>query len=137
MKKLIAALLCTVLLLSAALSACASVPDDEAGAAEDGFKFNPKLESAFAREIYGDKFIETWYNLVDAALAGEDTFACPDQDTYDWVFYQFPDRYFPVLTELLEYSYEPVENGVAHLEKKTDHDRAARSWSLRTARSVR
>lgn len=46
--------------------------------------------------------VETWNNLGDAVLAGENTFACPDQHTHDWVMGQFPDRYFPVLRELIE-----------------------------------
>ena len=58
---------------------------------------------------------ETWYNLVDAVMAGEDTFACPDDHTYDWVMGQFPRRCFPVLTELIDYAYDrsdPVKDGV-------------------------
>ena len=34
--------------------------------------------------------------------AGEDSFACPDAFTYDWVIGQFPEKCFPVLGELIE-----------------------------------
>ena len=86
------------------------------------FAFQPKVSSVYLDEIFGEEMVQTWYNLVDAVLAGEDTFACPDQWTYDWVVYQFPDRCFPVLNELIEPSFEPVEDGVAHIVYKTSRE---------------
>ena len=59
---------------------------------------------------------EAWGHLVDAVMAVEDTFACPDQYTYDWVMGQFPRLCFPVLTELITYSWDrenSVSNGIA------------------------
>ena len=44
-------------------------------------------------------------------MAGEDTFECPDQETYDWMMGQFPEHCFPVLIELIDYS-EDRENSV-------------------------
>ena len=52
-------------------------------------------------EVFGKTMCETWYHLVDAVMAGEDTFSCPDQHTYGWVMGQFPKRCFPVLDELI------------------------------------
>ncbi len=89
---------------------------------EEAFTFNPKLSSQYMMEAFGETKVQAWYALVDAVLAGEDTFACPDQDTYDWVVHQFPDRYFPVFTELIEYSYEPVQDGTAHITYKVSNE---------------
>ncbi len=86
------------------------------------FTFEPKVTSVYMEEIFGEEMIRTWYNLVDAALAGEDTFECPDQWTYDWIMGQFPDRYFPVLKVLITQSAEPVENGVAHIAYTTSRE---------------
>ena len=65
---------------------------------------------------FGKTMCEAWGHLVDAVMAGEDTFACPDQYTYDWVMGQFPRLCFPVLTELITYSWDrenSVSNGIA------------------------
>ena len=80
------------------------------------YSFQPKVCSSYMRELFGETMVETWYNLVDAVMAGEDTFACPDAHTYDWVMGQFPDKCFPVLVELIDYCYDrgnPVTDGVA------------------------
>ena len=88
-----------------------------------GSDFNPKVSSVYLEEVFGEAMVQTWYNLVDAVLAGEDTFACPDQETYDWVMGQFPDRCFPVLTQLIEPVYGgAVENGVARFLYKTTRE---------------
>ena len=89
------------------------------------FVFNPKVSSVYLDEIFGEDIMAAWYNLVDAVLAGEDTFACPDQETYDWVMGQFPDRCFPVLTQLIEPVYGgAVENGTARFIYKTSKEEA-------------
>ena len=62
--------------------------------------------TAYMEEVFGKAMCETWFHLVDAVMAGEDTFACPDQYTYDWVMGQFPIRCFPVLTELIDFAYD-------------------------------
>ena len=72
---------------------------------------------------------ETWFHLVDAVMAGEDTFACPDQHTYDWVMGQFPIRCFPVLTELIDLACDrenSVVNGVAGFTYRVPREEAAR-----------
>ena len=83
---------------------------------QNRFVFQPKVCSAYIEEIFGETMCETWYNLVDAVMAGENTFACPDEETYGWVIGQFPDRCFPVLLDLIEPAYDrnhPVKDGVA------------------------
>lgn len=115
-----------VLVLCAAFCACPPVcgeaaslfpsPAAEAAAGEGSYVFRPKVCSVFMEEVFGKPMCEAWYNLVDAVMAGEDTFACPNQHTYDWVMGQFPRLCFPVLTELITYSYDrenSVKDGVA------------------------
>lgn len=80
------------------------------------FVFRPKVRSHYMEEVFGETMCDTWDNLVDAVMAGENTFACPDKHTYDWVMGQFPNRYFPVLVELIDLAYDrnqPVVDGVA------------------------
>lgn len=84
---------------------------------ESHYIFRPKVSSAYLEEVFGKTMCETWFNLVDAVLAGEDTFACPDQHTYDWVMGQFPERCLPVLTDLIDYAWDrenSVIDGVAN-----------------------
>jgi len=88
-----------------------------------GFSFNPKVSSVFLTEIFGETMMQTWYNLVDAVIEGKDTFPCPDQETYNWVMGQFPDRCFPVFTQLIEPVYGgTVENGTARFLYKTSKE---------------
>ena len=92
------------------------------------YVFQPKVCSSIMTEVFGETMTETWFHLVDAVMAGEDTFACPDAYTYDWVMGQYPDRCFPVLPELIDYTYDranPVKDGVASFEYKVPKEEAA------------
>ena len=97
---------------------------------EERFEFQTKVSSVFLEEIFGKEMVETWYNVVDAALSGEDTFDCPYQKTYDWVMGQFAERCFPVLRELIEieYGYE-VKDGKGHIVYKTSREEFDRKIS--------
>ena len=93
------------------------------------YAFRPKVCSVYMEEVFGKTMCETWYRLVDAVMAGEDTFACPDQHTYDWVMGQFPDRCFPLLRELIDYTYDrehSVIDGIASYTWKIPKETAAR-----------
>ena len=59
--------------------------------------FQPKVASQYLVEVFGEEKVETWFNLVDAVMAGKDTFACPDKETYNWVMGQFPNKCFPAI----------------------------------------
>ena len=98
-------------------------------AGQSGYVFRPRVCSAYMEEVFGKTMCETWFHLVDAVMAGEDTFACPDQYTYDWVMGQFPIRCFPVLTELIDYAYNrehSVVDGVASFTYLVPREEAAR-----------
>ena len=96
---------------------------------QSSYVFQPKVCSAYMEEVFGKAMCETWFHLVDAVMAGEDTFACPDQYTYDWVMGQFPTRCFPVLTELIDFAYDrehSVIDGVASFTYLVPREEAAR-----------
>ncbi|SEG27840.1 Transglutaminase-like superfamily protein [Eubacterium ruminantium] len=92
------------------------------------YSFKPKVCSLYMRDVFGDVMCDTWFNLVDAVMAGDDTFECPDQYTYEWVMGQFPGNCFPVLTELIDYAYDrsnAVIDGVASFTYKVPKEEAA------------
>ena len=91
-------------------------PADLADSPKGHYTFRPKVCSVYWEELFGKEMCETWFNLVDAVMEGRNTFACPDQHTYDWVMGQFPEKCFPVLIELIDYAYDrehSVIDGVA------------------------
>ena len=91
-------------------------PAKASDAPQGHYVFQPKVCSVYMEEIFGKDMCEAWYNLVDAVMAGENTFACKDQHTYDWTMGQFRERCFPILTELVDYAYDrehSVIDGVA------------------------
>ena len=78
----------------------ASETSDEAAPGEK-FVFRPKVCPPFMRALYGETKCEAWFSLVDAILAGKDSFPCPDKHTYLWVTNEFPNACFPVLREIV------------------------------------
>ena len=93
---------------------------------EELFVFNPKVTTEFMYEIYPQEMIDSWFSLVDAVLAGEDTFSCPDDVTYSWMIHQIPDDYFPVFTGIIEphYGDKIVKDGVAGFDYKVSKEEA-------------
>lgn len=92
------------------------------------FAFQPKVCSVFMHEVFGEDMCEAWYNLVDAVMAGENTFACRDQHTYDWVMGQFPRLCFPVFVELIDLAEDrehSVIDGVASFTWRVSPEEAA------------
>ena len=92
------------------------------------YRFQPKVCSSYMTEVFGEAMTETWYSLVDAVMAGETSFACPDEDTYWWVMGQYPDMCFPVLKDLIFYTYDvenPVKDGVAEFTYTVPQEEAA------------
>ena len=112
-----------------ALSAAeASGVSGERSEPEGHYVFQPKVCSSYMAELFGETMVETWYALVDAVMAGEDSFACPDAYTYDWVMGQFRDQCFPLLVELIDYCYDrddPVNDGVATFTYLVPREEAA------------
>ena len=77
--------------------------------------FQPKVASKYLSDVFGETMVETWFNLVDAIMAGKTEFACPDDDTFAWVTGQFPDKCLPPLHGHIWAADpdHPVKNGVA------------------------
>ena len=86
-------------------------PDDLLDAPHSHYVFQPKVCSVFMEEVFGKDMCDAWFNLIDAVLAGEDTFACKDQHTYDWMMGQFHEHCLPILPELIDYAWDR-ENSV-------------------------
>jgi len=83
------------------------------------FKFNPKVCSPIMTEIMGEKMRDAWFSLIDAVYAGETTFECADDDTYNWMMGQFPHLCLPVIEDLItacDDRNHPVKNGVAEFK---------------------
>ena len=105
----------TITVLESRLSD-SSVPDGSADAPRGHYTFQPVVSSVYLEEVFGRSMCEAWANLVNAVMAGEDTFECRDQVTYNWVMGQFPNKCFPVLKELIDYAWNRshcVTDGVA------------------------
>ena len=119
----------TVLLIAAMISgALAEAAAAPAAETRGHYTFQPKVCSVYMEEVFGKTMCETWFSLVDAVMAGEDTFACPDSHTYDWVMGQFRDKCFPILSELIDYAYDrahPVKNGKGSFVYAVPRDEAA------------
>ncbi len=92
------------------------------------YVFQPKVCSSYMTEVFGEPMTETWFSLVDAVMAGETSFTCPDEDTYWWVMGQYPDMCFPVLKDLIFYGLDvenPVKDGVAEFTYTVPKEEAA------------
>lgn len=120
--------LVVILLCALFLVALAEASAGVAEAPRGHYAFRPKVCSVYLEEVFGKEMCDTWFNLVDAVMAGEDTFACPDVETYDWVMGQFPDKCFPPLVDLIDYASDrdcPVKNGVASFQYTVPREEAA------------
>ena len=95
---------------------------------ENWFAFQTKVCSSFHEAVFGKEMCEAWYSLVDAVMAGEDTFSCPNGHIYLWVFAEFPKDCFPVLVEIIRpldmYDLSTI-NGTAQFEYKVSKEEAA------------
>ncbi|MBR3296003.1 MAG: hypothetical protein IKI62_07125 [Clostridia bacterium] len=103
-------------------------PEDDPNDWNSHYVFRPKVCSSYMEEVFGTTMRDAWFSLVDAVMAGEDTFSCPDQYTYDWVMGQFPEQCFPVLTEIIDYAYDrenSVKDGIASFTYKMNREEAA------------
>ncbi len=93
------------------------------------YTFQPKVCSSCMTALFGEPMRDAWFSLVDAVMAGEDTFLCPDDETYWWVMGQFPDKCFPVLKDLIYYGEDvdhPVKDGTASFTYTVPKEEAAR-----------
>ena len=97
--------------------------------ARELYSFKTKVSSSFLEETFGKAMCESWFSLVDAVLAGEDTLSCPNGHTYMWVIAEFPKVCFPVLGEIVD-TDENVDlagiDGTAKFRYKVSKEEAAK-----------
>ena len=102
-------------------------PEETPAPVQGHYTFSPKVCPVYMEEVFGKDMCDAWYSLVDAVLAGEDTFACKDQFTYDWVMGQFGFRCLPILPYLIDYAEDrehSVKDGVAQFTYRVPPEEA-------------
>lgn len=65
------------------------------------YTFNPYAIPDIYKETYGEEFVEYYKGFCDAVLAGEDSFECPDYDTY-WKILDVAYIYLPITSDCLD-----------------------------------
>ena len=87
--------------------------------------FNPHVFSKRATTIFGEKTRDSFFKLCDALKNGEDTFECPDEETYracidgELLNYYFPAAASSVAIELSS-GYENGVGKIKYLEDKNE-----------------
>ena len=89
--------------------------DEESEQVSEYYSFNPYVYSDKITELRGDKFWKGFYNMIDAVRAGEDSFECPDEETYWQVMdpYTLNDLYPVACVNISPHGGDglPYENG--------------------------
>ena len=85
------------------------------------FVFEPHVKCELLSEIVTDEMWDSFYNMVDAIRAGEDTFECADEKAYEWCTHECTlGSFLPAAcTHVVGDGYE---YGKAKLEYKMDKD---------------
>ena len=93
------------------------------------FTVQTKVCSSFHERVFGKEMCDAWYSLVDAVMAGEDTFSCPNGHIYLWTMAEFPKVCFPVIGEIVKpkdhYDLASI-NGTAEFDYKVSKEEAAK-----------
>ena len=105
-----------------------SATTEQTTSAGPWFTLQTKVCSSFHERVFGKEMCDAWYSLVDAVMAGEDTFSCPNGHIYLWMISEFPKVCFPVLGEIItiknHYDLATI-NGTAQFEYKVSKEEAA------------
>ena len=117
-KRVTSLLLCGLVLLAFAAGG-KDTPKPEKREPEP-IQVNPHAYNCFLEETMGEKIHQAYDNMIDAVLEGKDSFACPDEETYNWMFYQVPYLCFPVVYEYIDNNEleERYADGVGYLHYK-------------------
>lgn len=108
------------------------VTTEQSTTPEPWFEFRPKVCSSFHEGILGKEMCDSWYSLVDAVMAGEDTFSCPNGHVYFWMIAEFPKVCFPVMSEIIEIpdDFKALDiNGTGKIKYKVSKEEAAQKIS--------
>lgn len=71
------------------------------GRASYEYTFNPCVLPELYVEAYGEEFIEYYKGFCDAVLSGDDSFECPDYDTY-WKILDVAYYFLPITSDCLD-----------------------------------
>ncbi|MBR3057453.1 MAG: transglutaminase domain-containing protein [Clostridiales bacterium] len=63
---------------------------------EGHYTFNPHVFGSKHLETFGDEKCQAFFRFCDAVRNGEDTFDCPDDDTYGWCIGNFSFGFCPL-----------------------------------------
>lgn len=70
---------------------------------EGHYEFKPHVFSKKYLEYHGEGIMKSFFNMVDALRAGEDTFECTDENAYGWCTGgRLINYFFPVATGCIE-----------------------------------
>lgn len=75
---------------------------------ESHYTYDPYCTSEMLDQVYGEKRHDAYISLVDAAMNGRHEFECEDQDTFDWMIYQYPYQSCPVLSQYYDGFSDPT-----------------------------
>ncbi len=107
---------------SAAVETTASETTAETTKAPEPFKFNPHVRTKLFDECVNDDMWNALHNLIDAVMAGEDTFKCTDEKAYKWCTDEFViGNLLPPVCTLVKGA--GFENGVGKIKYKMDKDK--------------
>ena len=68
--------------------------------------FEPHIFSKWYLEQFGEATRDSFFNFVDAAMAGEDSFECCDEEAYGWILGRLMNWFFPVGRDFICNAYE-------------------------------
>lgn len=85
------------------------------------FTFQPHVLSEEYKQAYGKEFEKSFYEFCDAVLAGEESFMCPDSETYYRIM-EAAATCMPIADYYLEPQEHQPQNGVGKLEYSLERD---------------
>jgi len=121
--------------ISSAVSSGTSEPQEEEQPYQ--YTFQPHVLASVYKDAYGEEFEPVFYAFCDAALEGEQEFACPDQETLYRVL-DVSRECLPVAWIYLDWSDCNYENGIGeigysiekeeYLKKVDDFKKTVADW---------
>ena len=83
---------------------------------EGHYTFQPHVVGSRYLEQFGEETRDAFFAYCDALRNGEDTFPCPDQDTFGWCTGRLEHFFFPVAEHNADEGF--CEDGIGHIVYK-------------------
>ncbi len=78
--------------------------------------WNPHVFGYFHEQYHGEDYKQSFFNMIDALIAGEDTFECASADAFEWcIGGRFINLFFPPATDCISYFDGGYENGIGKI----------------------